>query len=89
MVSDKLLWDTEPGDNLIEYKILGCLTVGFNSGHSLYPFHEIFNSHYNVMVTPTKIGLQSIKSSPDLVKGPEVMMGCNGVGFERILHANT
>ena len=52
MVSDKLLWDTEPSDNMIEYKMSTHLTIGFNSRHSLYPFSEIIYNHYDVMVPP-------------------------------------
>ena len=54
MVSDKLPRDTEPGDNLIEYKMHGCLTVVFNSGNILCPFREIVNNHNNVMVPPIR-----------------------------------
>ena len=89
MVSDKLFRNPEPSNDLVEYKVSGCLTVIFYCRHSLSPSREVINSHYNVMVPPTEAGLQSIKSIPHLVKGPAVMMGCNGVGFEHILHANT
>ena len=89
MVSEKLFQNPKSSNNLVEYEVHGCLTVGFNCRHSLSPFHEIINSHYNVMVPLAEAGLQSIKLSPHLVKGLVVMMGCNGVGFECILHANT
>ena len=89
MVSEKLFQDSEPSNNLVEYKVRGCLTIGFNCRHSLIPFREVVNNHYDMMMPPAEAGLQSIKSSPHLVKGPVVMMGCNEVGFESILHANT
>ena len=89
MVSDKPLPNTEPSNDLVEYEMHSCLTIGFNRGHSLNPFREIFNNHYNMMIPPAEVGFQSMKSSPHLVKGPTVMMGCNGVGFERILRVNT
>ena len=38
---------------------------------------------------PAEAGLQSMKSSPHLVKGPAVIIECNGAGCECILHANT
>ena len=89
MVSDKLLRNTEPNNNLVEYEMRGRLTVRFKRGHSLSPFHEIINGHYNMMMPPAEARLQSMKSSPHLVKGPAVIIGCNGEGCERILHANT
>ena len=85
MVSDKLFQNTELSNNLVEYEVCGCLTVIFKYRHSLSPFCEVVNSHYDMMIPPAEAGLQSIKSSPHLVKGLEVMMGCNGVGFEHIL----
>ena len=89
MVSDKLFHNSEPSNNLFEYKVRGCLIVGFNCRHSLSPFREVINSHYDMMMPPAEAGLQYIKSSPHLVKGPTVMVGCNGAGFELILRANT
>ena len=85
MVSDKLFQNPEPSNNLVEYEVGDCLIVGFNCRHSLSPFREVINIHYDMMIPPAEAGLQSIKSSPHLVKGPAVMTGCNGVGFERIL----
>ena len=52
MVSDKLFQNTEPSNDLVEYKMCGCLTIRFNCGHILCPFHEIINNHNNVMVPP-------------------------------------
>ena len=89
MVSDKLLWNTEPSNDMVEYKMHGCLIVGFNHGNSLIPFCEIVNKHYNMLMPQAEAGLQSMESSPHLVKGPTVMMGHNGAGRERIFHANT
>jgi len=89
MVSDKLFQNLEPSNNLVEYEVRGYLTIGFNCRHSLSPFREVINSHYNMMMPPAEAGLQSIKSSAHLVKGTMVMMGCNGAGFECILCVNT
>ena len=52
MVSDKLFQNAELGDNLVENKMRGRLTVGFNYGHSLYPFCEVIDSHNNMMMPP-------------------------------------
>ena len=89
MVSDKILRDTKPGDNMIEYKMHDCLTASFNSGNSLYPFLEIVNIHYNVMMPPTEYGLKSIKLTPHLVKGLAVIIISKGAGCECMFHANT
>ena len=89
MVSDKFFQNPEQGNNLVEYEVRGCLTVGFNCRHSLSPFREVINSHYDMMMHPAEARLQSIKSSPHLVKGSTVMMGCNGASLERILLVNT
>ena len=53
MVSDKLFRNVEPGDNLVENEMRGCLIVGFNCGHSLCPFCEVIDSHNNMMMTPS------------------------------------
>ena len=53
MVSDKLFWNAEPSNNLVENEMCGCLTIRFIRGHSLYPFHEIIDNHYNVMMPPS------------------------------------
>ena len=89
MVSDKILRNTEPSNELVEYEMCGYLTVGFNCGNSLSPFREIVNNHYNMMIPPTEAGLQSMKSIPHLVKGLVVIIRCNRVGCERILHVTT
>ena len=69
MVSEKILRDTELDDNLIEYEMHGCLTISFNSGHSLYPFREIVNSHYNMMVPPSRSWVAIHKIDPPLSEG--------------------
>ena len=61
MVNDNILLDTKLGDNLIENEMCGCLIVDFDSGHSLFPFREVINNHYNMMIPPVKAGLKSIK----------------------------
>ena len=53
MVSDKLLQNTEPSNNLVEYEVCGCLTVEFNRRHSLIPFREVVNGHYDMMMPPS------------------------------------
>ena len=54
MVSDKLFRNTKLGDNLVEHEMRDYLTVGFNHGHSLSPFSEIIDNHYNVMMPPSQ-----------------------------------
>ena len=80
MVSDKLFRNAKPSDNLVENEMHDYLTIIFNCGHSLCPFREVIDSHNNVMMPPAEVGLQSIKSSPHLVKGLAVTIGCNGDG---------
>ena len=89
VVSDKLFRNAKLGDNMVEHEMNGCLTIIFNCGHSLCPFREIIDSHYNVMMPPAEARLQSIKSSPHFVKGLAVTIGCNRAGCEHILRANT
>ena len=88
MVNDKLSRDTKPSNDLIENEMHGCLTIGFDSGHSLYPFCEIINSHYDMMMLPAESGFQSLKSTPHLVGGPMVIIGCNGEGCKHIFCVN-
>ena len=89
MVSDKIFRNPEPSNDLVEYEVSGYLTIVFNCGHTLSPFHEVISSHDNMMMPPAKAGLQSMKSSPHLVKGPEVIIRCNGAKCEHILCSNT
>ena len=69
MVSDILPWDTKLGDNMIEYEMRSCLTVGFDCGHNLYPFCEIFNNHYNMMIPPSRSWAEIHKIDPQLGEG--------------------
>ena len=89
MVSENLLWDPEPGDNLIECEVSGHLTIGFDRGHCLFPFRELIHGHYNVMAPPSEVGLQSIKYTSHLVKGPTVIIMCNRERCEHMFHVNT
>jgi hypothetical protein len=75
MVSDNITWDTEPGDNLIEYEESCSIPIGFNYRHGLDPLIKIVDSHDNVLMPPDEVGLQSTKSTPHLVKGPMVIIG--------------
>ena len=69
MVSDKLSRNPEPSNDLVEYEVSGCLTVGFYCRHSLSLFHEIINSHYNVMVPPSQSWVAIHKIDPPLSEG--------------------
>ena len=71
MISDNLLWDPEPSDNLVEHEMRGYLTIGFNYGHSLCPFHEIIDIHYNVMIPPSQIWVAIHKFKPPLGEGTD------------------
>ena len=66
MVSDKLSQNSKLGDNLVEYKMCGCLTIEFNFGNNLCPFCEIDNSHNNMMVPPSRIWVTIHKFDPPL-----------------------
>ena len=48
MVSEKLFWNAELSNNLVENEMRGYLTVRFN--HSLCSFREIIDNQYNVMM---------------------------------------
>ena len=69
MVSDKIFWNAKLGDNLVKYEMCGCFTIEFDSGHSLFPFHEIIDSHYNVMVPPNRSWVAIHKVKPPLGEG--------------------
>ena len=69
MVSDKIFQNPEPSNDLVEHKVSGCLTVGFYYRHSLSPFHEIINSHYNVMVPPSRSWVAIHEVKPPLGEG--------------------
>ena len=64
MVSDKLFRNTEPSNNLVEYKVCGYLTIKFNRVYILYPFREIMDNHYNVMIPPRRswVAIHKVKS---------------------------
>ena len=53
MVSDKLFWNSELSNNLVEYEVHGFLTIGFNCRHNLSPFFEVVNNHYDMMMPPS------------------------------------
>ena len=71
MVSDNLFWNVEPSNNLAENKMHSCLTIGFKYGHSLCPFREIIDSHYNVMMPPQKSWVSIHKVKPPLGEGTD------------------
>ena len=66
MVNDKLFWNAKSGDNLVEHEMRGYLTVEFKRGHILYPFREIIDSHYNVMIPPSRSWVAIPKFKPPL-----------------------
>ena len=69
MVSDKLLRNAELSNNLVKHEMCGCLIVGFNHGHSLIPFHEVINNHYNMMMPPSRSWVAIHKVNPPLGEG--------------------
>jgi hypothetical protein len=75
MVSDNITWDTEPGDNLIEYEEVFNLPIGFNCSHGLGPLSKVVDNHDNVLIPLDEVGLQLMKSTPHLVKGPSIIIG--------------
>ena len=65
MVSDKLFQNPKLINNLVEYKMHGCLTVRFNYRHSLFPFREVIDNHNNMMVPPQlKLGFNPYNQAP-------------------------
>jgi hypothetical protein len=75
MVSDNISRDTEPGDNLIEYEE-GCnLPIRFNCSHGLNRLSKVVDDHNNVLIPLDEVGLQSMKSTTSLVKGPSIING--------------
>jgi hypothetical protein len=82
MISENLTRDIELGDNLIEYEEGDNIPIGFNHRHVLNTLIKLFDDHDNVFIPPdvclfppAEVGLQSMKSTPYLVKGPTVMTG--------------
>ena len=69
MVSDKLFWNAEPGDNLVENEMRGYLTVKFKCGHSLYPSREVINNHNNMMMPPSRSWVAIHEIKPPLSEG--------------------
>ena len=69
MVSDMLFRNAELSNNLVENEMHEFLTIGFNHGHSLCPSHEIINSHYNVMIPPSRSWVAIHKIKPPLHEG--------------------
>ena len=69
MVSDKISRDTKLSNDMIEYKMRGCITIKFNSRHSLYPFREVIHDHYDVMVPPNQSWVEIHKVNPPLGEG--------------------
>ena len=66
MVSDKIPQNVEPGDNMVKYEMCGCFTIRFDSGHILFPFRELINSHNNMMVPPSRSWVTIHKINPPL-----------------------
>ena len=69
MVSDKLFQNFKPSNNLVEYEVGGYFTVGFNCRHNLIPFGDVINSHYNMMVPPSRSWVAIHKIEPPLSEG--------------------
>ena len=66
MVSDNISRDTKLSNDMIEYKMMGCLTITFNSSHILYSFRELIHDHYEVMVPPSQRWVAIHKYYPPL-----------------------
>jgi hypothetical protein len=75
IISDNLTQDTELGDNLVENEEGCCLPIGFYGRHGFDPLGKVVDSHANVLMPPTEVGLQLTKYAPHLVKGLMVMTG--------------
>ena len=57
MVSEKLLWNTEPRNDLVEYKLSCHFSIEFEGRHFFFPLPELVYSENNVFVPPTETGL--------------------------------
>jgi hypothetical protein len=69
MVSDNLTWDTEPGDNLIEYEEGCCLPIRFNCSHGLGPLIKVVDDHDNVLMPPRLSWVAINEVHPSLSEG--------------------
>ena len=69
MVRDKLSRDTKSSDNLIENEMCACLIVSFDSGNSLFPFHEVISNHYYMMMPLGRSWVAIYKINPLLGEG--------------------
>ena len=54
MVSDNLLWNTKPGDNLIEHEVRFRLTIGFKGRHCLLPLPKVAYNDNDILVPPNR-----------------------------------
>ena len=54
MISDNLTRDTEPDDNLVEYKKSCSLPIEFHSRHGFDPLGEVVNNNDNVFIPPSR-----------------------------------
>jgi hypothetical protein len=71
MISDNLTRDTEPGDNLIEYKEGGSIPIGFNFRHGLDPLSKVVDDHDNVLMPPSQSWVAIHKVHPPLGEGTD------------------
>jgi hypothetical protein len=53
MISDNVIRDTEPSDNLVEHEE-GCnIPIGFYGRHGFDPLCKLVDSHDNVLIPPS------------------------------------
>jgi hypothetical protein len=69
MVSDNLTRDTEPDDNLIEYKESCSLPIVLNYKHGLSPLSKVVDNHDNVLMPPNRSWVAINEVYPPLGEG--------------------
>jgi hypothetical protein len=71
IISDNLTWDTEPGDNLIEYEEGSNIPIIFNCRHGLGPPSKVVYGLDNVFMPPSRSWVSIHKVHPPLGEGTD------------------
>jgi hypothetical protein len=61
LFSKCLLWDSRPGNDMVEEKTHYYVSNVFKCGHGFDPFGKISHSHYDVLVSITRWRIASPK----------------------------
>jgi hypothetical protein len=71
MINDNITWDTEPGDNFIEYEEGNNILVRFSCGHGLDPLSKVFYDHDNVLMPTSQSWVAINEVHPPLSEGTD------------------